>query len=98
MNIIPMIPMAKFAHLSEPTDAEVNRVRDACETVIQQFRNCMRCRADAIGVPGEDGCGSGALESCGSGDIASQACTPKFLQDKAVIRLDAADKPNPNLA
>jgi nitrogen fixation protein NifB len=82
MNIIPMIPLAKFAHLSEPTDAEVNAVRDECETVIQQFRNCMRCRADAIGIPGEEGCG---------GDIStkSKTCSPRFLKDKAVMRPDA---------
>lgn len=73
MNIIPMIPLGQFAHMEPPTDAEVNRVRDECESIIQQFRNCMRCRADAIGVPGEEGCGGPATTdspapstSCGS--------------------------------
>lgn len=57
LNVIPLIPMSRFAHLPEPTDAEVDRVRDACAAVITQFRNCVRCRADAIGVPGEEACG-----------------------------------------
>jgi nitrogen fixation protein NifB len=91
MNIIPMIPLAKFAHMSEPTDAEVNQVRDECEAVIQQFRNCMRCRADAIGIPGEEGCGGDALASDSSETLASKTCTPKFLKDKAVMRLEGND-------
>ncbi len=78
LNIIPVIPLAKFAHVQPPTDEEVNQARDACETVISQFRNCLRCRADAIGVPGEEGCGSGALD---------QTCSPRFLRDKPVFRL-----------
>lgn len=91
MNIIPMIPLAKFADMEPPSDDEVNRVRDECEAIIRQFRNCMRCRADAIGVPGEDGCG-------GSGDGNGTACstksqdticTPKFLEDKPVIPMAA---------
>ncbi len=88
MNIIPMIPMAKFAHLTEPTAAEVNEVRDACNEVLPQFRNCMRCRADAIGVPGEEGCGGGEGE--GEGDT---VCSPKFLKDKPIIQLNDGSSP-----
>ncbi len=98
MNVIPMIPLAKFAHLPEPPAELVNQVRDDCAGVIEQFRNCMRCRADAIGIPGEEGCGGGdssAEESCGSGD---SICTPKFLQDKPVIRLNAKDGDIPTSA
>lgn len=91
MNIIPMIPLAKFAHIAPPSDAVVNRVRDECGAVLQQFRNCMRCRADAIGVPGEEGCGSGSetgdATGCGTKD---KICTPKFLQEKPVIHLGSA--------
>jgi nitrogen fixation protein NifB len=104
MNIIPMIPMAKFSHIDPPSDAEVNQVRDACGAVLQQFRNCMRCRADAIGVPGEEGCGGGGSgssdgtgESCGSTGT-DTVCTPKFLQEKPVIRLTAKDGDLPNMA
>lgn len=98
MNVIPMIPLAKFEHLPEPPAELVNQVRDDCAKVIQQFRNCMRCRADAIGIPGEEGCGGGdssAEESCGSGD---SICTPKFLQDKPVIRINAKDGDVPTSA
>ncbi|MBO9336165.1 MAG: radical SAM protein [Roseiflexus sp.] len=71
MNIIPLMPLAKFAHLPEPSPALVNRVRDECAKVIEQFRNCQRCRADAIGVPGEEGCGVG-----------DRVCIPKFLAQR----------------
>ncbi|PDW04880.1 radical SAM protein [Candidatus Viridilinea mediisalina] len=73
MNIIPMLPLAKFAHLPEPTLEQVNAVRNTCATVIEQFRNCQRCRADAIGVPGEEGCGPTPSE---------QVCIPKFLAER----------------
>lgn len=69
MNIIPMLPLAKFAHLPEPTVEMVNRVRNECAPIIEQFRNCQRCRADAIGVPGEEGCGA----------TPERVCVPKFL-------------------
>ncbi|ABU60075.1 radical SAM protein [Roseiflexus castenholzii] len=71
MNIIPLIPLAKFAHLPEPSPELLNRVRDECATVIEQFRHCQRCRADAIGVPGEEGCGTG-----------ERVCIPRFLAQR----------------
>jgi len=82
LNVIPMIPLAKFEHITPPSDDEVNRIRDECAAVIQQFRNCMRCRADAIGIPGEEGCG-------GEAESSEEVCTPKFLQEKPIARLQA---------
>jgi nitrogen fixation protein NifB len=54
LNVIPLIPLDRFAAIPEPTAEEVTRVADACARVITQFRGCTRCRADAIGVPGEE--------------------------------------------
>jgi len=87
LNVIPMIPLAKFEHITPPSDDEVNRIRDECAAVIQQFRNCMRCRADAIGIPGEEGCG-GEAESSDT-ESSDKVCTPKFLQEKPIARLQA---------
>jgi len=78
LNIIPVIPLAKFADLTPPTEAEVNQLRDACEAVLPQFRNCLRCRADAVGVPGEEGCGPSTETET--------VCSPKFLADKPVLK------------
>ncbi|MCW4006031.1 MAG: radical SAM protein [Candidatus Bathyarchaeota archaeon] len=57
MNIMPLIPQAKFADVPAPSMQELKSARDACEGTLFQFRNCMQCRADAVGVPG-DSCGS----------------------------------------
>ncbi len=56
MNVIPLLPQAKFAHLNPPSALEMKRIRDACEGILVQFRHCVQCRADAVGVPGEEGC------------------------------------------
>lgn len=55
-NIIPLIPLGRFADLPAPSEADVAVARAACSTVISQFDGCLRCRADAAGVPGEE-CG-----------------------------------------
>jgi nitrogen fixation protein NifB len=56
MNIMPLIPKAEFACITAPSVEELNRVRDACGSIMRQFRHCKQCRADAVGVPGEEGC------------------------------------------
>lgn len=86
LNVIPMIPLAKFSHIIPPSDEEVNRVRDECAAVIQQFRHCMRCRADAIGVPGEEGCGTPDESTAVD---AEKVCSPKFLQEKPILRVES---------
>ncbi len=56
MNIMPLIPKAKFASVPAPSQDLLERVRDGCGSIIRQFRHCKQCRADAVGVPGEEGC------------------------------------------
>lgn len=58
MNIMPLIPQAKFASMLPPTSEDLGMIRDACAPIIKQFRHCKQCRADAVGVPGEEGCAS----------------------------------------
>lgn len=53
LNIIPLIPLGAFAHVPTPTAAQVARARASCAAIIDQFDSCQRCRADAVGVPGE---------------------------------------------
>lgn len=55
-NIIPMIPLGRFASIPEPAPEQVAAAQDLTEKDIDQFRGCTRCRADAIGVPGEQDC------------------------------------------
>lgn len=65
MNIMPLIavPGSQFAHMSPPSVDMLERVRAECQTIINQFRSCTQCRADAIGVPGEGSCGGDQLQT-----------------------------------
>ncbi|MDG6257529.1 MAG: nitrogenase cofactor biosynthesis protein NifB [Methanomicrobiaceae archaeon] len=57
-NVIPLIPQYKFADITPPTMAEKRAMQDRCEPFIRQMRHCQRCRADAIGLLGQD------IQSC----------------------------------
>ena len=56
VNIIPMIPVpgTKFENLPAPTAEQRKKLQDLCEPDIKQMRHCRFCRADAIGLLGED--------------------------------------------
>jgi nitrogen fixation protein NifB len=62
MNIMPLIPQGKFAHVPAPSKQEVQRIRQACQGTLIQFHNCVQCRADATGVPAEESCGYGSTK------------------------------------
>lgn len=53
-NIIPLIPQYELADLPEPTCIQIDDARMRAERYIDVFRHCQRCRADAIGIPGEN--------------------------------------------
>lgn len=54
MNIMPLIPQADFAHIAPPPPEELEKVRQANEQIIGQFKHCRQCRADAVGIIGQD--------------------------------------------
>jgi len=58
MNIIPMIPLHNFEKERPPECDELNIARTIAEEFLPQFRLCRQCRADAVGVPGQEPCGS----------------------------------------
>lgn len=53
-NIMPLIPQGELAHLRTPTPVMLEQVRSLCELYMPQFQLCKQCRADAVGVPGEE--------------------------------------------
>lgn len=55
MNIIPLIPLGRMSHLKAPTCSELKQARERCEAIIEVFRLCKQCRADAVGIPGREG-------------------------------------------
>lgn len=54
MNILPLIPQRRFAHLAAPTPEQRRRVQEVCAQLIPQVRHCRQCRADAVGLLGEE--------------------------------------------
>ncbi|MCX9081269.1 MAG: radical SAM protein [Candidatus Methanoperedens sp.] len=58
MNIIPMIPLHNFEKERPPECDELTIARTIAEEFLPQFRLCRQCRADAVGVPGAEPCGS----------------------------------------
>jgi len=52
-NIIPLIPQYELKDCREPTCLEIDEARARAGKYIDVFRHCQRCRADAIGIPGE---------------------------------------------
>lgn len=57
-NLIPVIPQYKFKDITPPTPAQKREMQDRCAPYIKQMRHCRRCRADAIGLLGQD------IQSC----------------------------------
>ncbi len=54
MNIIPVIPIGKFADIEMPPESTMEMVRNQAELILSQARHCKQCRADAAGVVGQD--------------------------------------------
>ena len=54
MNVMPLIPQADFALVEPPTPEKLDAVRSANERIIGQFKHCRQCRADAVGLIGQD--------------------------------------------
>lgn len=56
MNCIPMAPVAgtRLAERGEPEQAELAAARREAEKWLPQMRHCARCRADALGLLGEN--------------------------------------------
>ena len=54
MNVMPLIPQADFANLVPPAPERLEAIRAENEKIIGQFKHCRQCRADAVGLIGQD--------------------------------------------
>ncbi|MBD5543357.1 MAG: radical SAM protein [Lachnospiraceae bacterium] len=52
-NIIPLIPQYELKECREPSCIEIDGARAKASKYVDVFRHCQRCRADAVGIPGE---------------------------------------------
>ncbi|WP_425058782.1 FeMo cofactor biosynthesis protein NifB [Sporomusa carbonis] len=55
-NIMPLIPApgSNFEYWPQTSMKDINAMRDICQIDIQQMRHCKQCRADAVGLLGQD--------------------------------------------
>jgi len=55
-NIMPMTPApgSVFQNFSPTSSSNIHRTREQCKNYLQQMSHCKQCRADAIGMLGED--------------------------------------------
>ncbi|MBE0597376.1 MAG: radical SAM protein [Desulfuromonadales bacterium] len=54
MNILPLIPVGRFAGCAPPAEAVLELIRSQAELILSQARHCQQCRADAVGLIGRD--------------------------------------------
>ncbi|MEN8262274.1 MAG: nitrogenase cofactor biosynthesis protein NifB [Nitrospirota bacterium] len=56
LNCMALFPNADtpFADIIEPDKTKMDEIRKKAETYIPQMRHCTRCRADAVGLLGQD--------------------------------------------
>lgn len=97
VNILPLIPVegTRFADLRAPTPLERRRLMDRCELDAKMMRHCRQCRADAIGLLGEDrsqefvhaGCALG--NGCGS--MSTDVITPEVNDPERIAIASDAD-------
>jgi nitrogen fixation protein NifB len=55
MNLMPLIPMARFAQLQPPDRQQIMLARRNLAGIIGQIDHCRQCRADAVGMLCQDG-------------------------------------------
>jgi len=53
-NIVPLIPLGAMADRPRPSCEELRQARLEAASFLHQFRLCRQCRADAVGVPGQE--------------------------------------------
>ncbi len=87
-NCMAMLPNADtpFEDLVEIDKASMNSIRNSCETHLPQMRHCKRCRADAVGLLGQDK--SGEMAGCLNACATMPAPPPKVRPYVAVASLE----------
>ena len=78
LNCMPMYPNPDtlFEDIPEPDKASMEELRAKAEKYLPQMRHCTRCRADAVGLLGDDR--SGELTNC----LRECSALPKDLGDR----------------
>jgi nitrogen fixation protein NifB len=85
-NCIPLIPVkgTPFGLLEEPSPSVMRTVRAKTSLHIKQMSHCARCRADAVGLLGQD-------QSTESEQLISQAKNPLSFESRPYIAVSTTD-------
>ncbi|MDR3089744.1 MAG: nitrogenase cofactor biosynthesis protein NifB [Desulfobulbaceae bacterium] len=71
LNCMALFPNVNtpFGKIAQPSKNKMEEIRSKAETYLPQMRHCTRCRADAVGLLGEDQSAvfRGCLADCASG-------------------------------
>jgi nitrogen fixation protein NifB len=86
MPLIPA-PGSIFENYPHTSTKEINQLRKACEIDLQQMYHCKQCRADAIGLLGDDR--SGEFNTSGEKKL---LVLPDKEDFKSLASFDVIDK------
>ncbi|OPY33426.1 MAG: molybdenum cofactor biosynthesis protein A [Methanomassiliicoccales archaeon PtaU1.Bin124] len=94
VNIIPLIPVpgANFENKRAPTAEERKKLQDLCEPDILQMRHCRFCRADAIGLLGEDRSAEFAHVTCGMKKVPTEGPVTVEMEGKVRHKVAVASE------
>ena len=83
-----------------PTTAELQALQDDCAGDMAMMRHCRQCRADAVGMLGEDRGSEFSLDKIETMEIDYEAAMArrKVVQDEIVAKLEAQRSSAPNVS
>lgn len=99
VNILPLIPVpgTRFENVRAPTSKERKELQDMCEVDIRQMRHCRQCRADAIGLLGEDRSAEFAHYTCAARAKGENIEAPMELEGDTKYRIAVATSDGRNV-
>jgi len=100
-NVMPLIAEAEhgtFYGLTgqrSPSQAELQALQDACAGDMSMMRHCRQCRADAVGMLGEDRGSDFTLEKIEAMEIDYEAAMVKRAEVHKAIEAELAERAKP---
>ncbi len=75
-----------------PTEAELNALQEACSGEMKMMRHCRQCRADAVGLLGEDRSSEFILDKLESTEVNFESAMEKRARVRETIERRRADQ------
>ena len=99
VNVIPLIPVpgTNFANMRAPTPKERKTLQDLCEADVRQMRHCRFCRADAVGLLGEDRSSEFAHVTCSLARPPKEGFAGMQMEGKSKYKIAVASSDGKNV-